>query len=141
MTTSAVPDEIRERVAETLAEHYTDDFSTTHWWCACGATFPVGMDDPGIEHHQADAVLAALDRDALIAMLGACPTDATESVALPRDTSGESPGNLVTRLRDAADLSANGGGNWFQLVHRCREAADEIERLAERRQTRPEDRP
>jgi predicted RNase H-like nuclease (RuvC/YqgF family) len=32
-------------------------------------------------------------------------------------------------LRRAADTSAGGGGSWYQLVHRCREAADEIERL------------
>jgi hypothetical protein len=35
----------------------------------------------------------------------------------------------VERLRRAADTSAGGGGEWYQLVHRCREAADEIERL------------
>ena len=36
---------------------------------------------------------------------------------------------LVERLRAAADRSANGGGEWYQLIHRCREAADEIEHL------------
>jgi tRNA(Arg) A34 adenosine deaminase TadA len=38
-------------------------------------------------------------------------------------------GDIVERLRRAADTSAGGGGSWYQLVHRCREAADEIERL------------
>ena len=38
-------------------------------------------------------------------------------------------GDIVERLRRAADTSADGGGSWYQLVHRCREAADEIERL------------
>ena len=38
-------------------------------------------------------------------------------------------GDIVERLRRAADTSASGGGEWYQLVHRCREAADEIERL------------
>ena len=38
-------------------------------------------------------------------------------------------GDIVERLRRAADTSAGGGGEWYQLVHRCREAADEIERL------------
>jgi len=37
--------------------------------------------------------------------------------------------DIVERLRRAADKSALGGGEWYQLVHRCREAADEIERL------------
>jgi len=37
---------------------------------------------------------------------------------------------LAERLRIAADKSANGGGEWYQLIHRCREAADEIERLS-----------
>jgi hypothetical protein len=37
--------------------------------------------------------------------------------------------DIVERLRRAADTSASGGGEWYQLVHRCREAADEIERL------------
>jgi hypothetical protein len=37
--------------------------------------------------------------------------------------------DIVERLRRAADTSAGGGGEWYQLVHRCREAADEIERL------------
>jgi hypothetical protein len=35
--------------------------------------------------------------------------------------------NIVERLRAAADKSENGEGEWFQLVHRCREAADYIE--------------
>ena len=38
--------------------------------------------------------------------------------------------DLTARLRDAADKSANGGGEWFQLVHRCREAADRIDALS-----------
>lgn len=39
--------------------------------------------------------------------------------------------SIVERLRAAALLSESGGGQWFQLIHRCREAADEIERLQE----------
>lgn len=35
--------------------------------------------------------------------------------------------DIVERLRAAADKSENGEGEWFQLVHRCREAADFIE--------------
>ena len=34
---------------------------------------------------------------------------------------------LITRLRAAADKSENGGGEWYQLIHRCREAADALE--------------
>jgi uncharacterized small protein (DUF1192 family) len=44
-------------------------------------------------------------------------------------------GDIVERLRRAADTSAGGGGEWYQLVHRCREAADEIERLRAVRDT------
>lgn len=40
--------------------------------------------------------------------------------------------DLTARLRAAADKSANGGGEWFQLVHRCREAADLIDAQAAR---------
>lgn len=39
--------------------------------------------------------------------------------------------SMPDRLRAAADKSANEGREWYQLVHRCREAADEIERLEE----------
>ena len=35
--------------------------------------------------------------------------------------------DIVERLRAAADKSEDGGGEWGQLVHRCREAADFIE--------------
>lgn len=35
--------------------------------------------------------------------------------------------DLTARLRAAASLSANGGGNWYQLVHRCNEAADALD--------------
>ena len=38
-------------------------------------------------------------------------------------------GDIVERLRQSADTSSGGGGDWYQLVYRCREAADEIERL------------
>ncbi len=36
---------------------------------------------------------------------------------------------LTERLRAAALLSETGGGEWYQLIHRCREAADRIEEL------------
>jgi hypothetical protein len=36
--------------------------------------------------------------------------------------------DLVGRLRRAADVSTSGGGEWHQLAHRCREAADYIEK-------------
>ena len=50
----------------------------------------------------------------------------------PEETSenaADEPLDLVVRLRAAADRSANGDGEWLQLVHRCREAADHIEKL------------
>lgn len=37
--------------------------------------------------------------------------------------------DLVRRLRKAADTAASGGGEWYQLIHRCREAADRISSL------------
>lgn len=37
--------------------------------------------------------------------------------------------DLVERLRRAADTSESGGGEWYQLIHRCREAADRIAEL------------
>lgn len=47
--------------------------------------------------------------------------------------------DIVERLRRAADTSSGGGGEWYQLVHRCREAADAIEaRDAENERLRAE---
>ena len=46
-----------------------------------------------------------------------------------REIASDEPLDLVVRLRAAADKSANGGGEWYQLIHRCREAADHIEKL------------
>ena len=37
--------------------------------------------------------------------------------------------DIVERLRQSADTSSGGCGDWYQLVYRCHEAADEIERL------------
>ena len=45
------------------------------------------------------------------------------------EIASDEPLDLVVRLRAAADKSANGGGEWYQLIHRCREAADHIEKL------------
>ena len=40
--------------------------------------------------------------------------------------------DLTERLRAAALLSETGGGEWYQLIHRCREAADRIDQLEAR---------
>lgn len=72
-------DELRERVAEALAEHETDlhdfvgddgDIAVYRWACACGEDGEAETEGDAMDAeqaHLADAVLAALDLDARVA--------------------------------------------------------------------------
>jgi hypothetical protein len=64
-----------------------------------------------------------------------CANPASERHRVPVSFSAPEPltgtprvTDLVGRLRRAADVSTSGGGEWHQLAHRCREAADYIEK-------------
>lgn len=73
-------DEIRERLEDALATQRCDAVCRqrgTHGAENCYLSIELSK-------IQADAVLGVLDHPTLLALLDTCPTDATESVALPR---------------------------------------------------------
>ena len=85
-----------------------------------------GLDEKGLR----DA------RDAFNEVSGNPTCDDPIGVAISAYLAATTPtdvGELVERLRQAAETSASGRGEWYQLVHRCREAATALERVTRER--------